>query len=68
MFSPALVDKVVTFADPDTTGDFFCWFWCPLAVIYDSGIYFDIIFSVIPGYVTKDPYLILWSRVRLDGQ
>ena len=68
MFSPDLVDKGVTFAAAASSGSFFCWFWCPLAVIYDFGIYFDIIFSVIPGYVTKDPYLISWSRVHLVGQ
>ena len=68
VFSPALVDKGVTFADADAAGSFFCWSSCPFAVIYDSWRYFEISFSVSPGHVEKDPSLISWIRLRLVGQ
>ena len=68
MFSPALVDKVVTFAAAAADVHCFCWSRCPFAVIPDSGRYFEISFSVSPGHVEKDPSLISWSRVRLVGQ
>ena len=38
------------------------------AVISDSGRYFEISFSVSPGHIENDPFLIAWSRVRLIGQ
>ena len=41
---------------------------CPFAVIYNSGRYFEISFSVGPGHVEKYPSLIAWSRVSLVGQ
>ena len=67
MFSPALVDKGVTFIAAAAAG--ICLFWsrCPYSVIYDSGRYFEISFSVSPGHVEKDPSLISWSRVRFFG-
>ena len=37
-------------------------------MISDSGRYFEISFSVIPGHVYKDPSLIFLSRVHLVGQ
>ena len=67
MFSPALVDKGVTFASAAAAGHCFFWFRCPFAVISDSGRYFEISFSMSPGHVEKDPSLIAWSRVRLVG-
>ena len=68
MFSPALMDKGVTFAADSSSGCCFCWYRCPFAVISDSGRYFEISFSVSPSHVEKDPSLIAWSRVRLVGQ
>ena len=68
MFSPGLVDKGVTFAAAAESGCCFCWSRCPFDVIYNSGIYFEIIFSVIPGHVEKDQSFIVWSRVNLVGQ
>ena len=68
MFSPDLVDKGVTFAASAAAGRCFCWSRCPFDVISDSGRYFEIILSVSPGHVEKDPSLIAWSRVRLVGQ
>ena len=64
MFSPALVDKGATFAADAAAGRCFCWSRFPVAVISDSGRYFEIIFYVSPGHVEKDPSLIVWSRVR----
>ena len=68
MFSPALVDKGVTFAAAASAGRFFCWYRCLFAVISYSGGYFEISFSVGPVHVEKDPFLIAWSRVRLVGK
>ena len=51
MFSPALVDKGVTFA----AGSFFYWSRCPFAVISDSGRYFEISLSVSPGQQKQRP-------------
>ena len=68
MFSPALVDKGVTFAAAAAAGCCFCWSRCPFAVISDSGRYFEISLSVSPGHLEKYPSLIAWSRVRLVGQ
>ena len=58
MVSTELVDKGVTFAAAAVAGCCFCWSRCPFAMIYDYGRYFDISFSVSPGHVDKDPYLI----------
>ena len=68
MLSPALVDKVVTFAVAAAASRCFCWSRYPFSVISDSGRYFEIIFYVSPGHVEKDPYLIVWIRVCLVGQ
>ena len=68
MFSPALVDRGVTFSAAATAGRCFCCSRCPFDVIYYSGRYFDISSSVSPGHVEKYPSLINWSRVRLVGQ
>ena len=68
MFSPDLVDKGVKFATAATVGRCFLWSRCAFAVIYDSGRYFEISFSVIPGHIEKDSSLIAWSRVYLVGQ
>ena len=68
MFSPYLVDKGVTFDSAAATGRCLCWYRCPFAVISDSGIYFEISFSLSPGHVEKDPSLIAWRRVRLVRQ
>ena len=68
MFSPNLVYKGVIFVVADVVGRCFFWSRCPLAVIYDSERYFDMSFSVSPGYVAKYPSLIAWIRVRLVGQ
>ena len=68
MFSLALVDTCVTFSAASAAGRCFCWSRCHFAVIYYSGRYFEIIFSVSPGHVDNDPSLISWSRVRLVGQ
>ena len=68
MFSPALVDKYVTFTATDSTGRCFWWYRFPFFVISDSGRYFEISFSVSPGDIEKDPSLVSWSRVRLVGQ
>ena len=68
MFSPALVDKCVTFAAAAAAGRCFCWSRCPFSVMYDSRRYFEISFSVSPGNDEKDPSLIAWIRVRLAGQ
>ena len=65
MFYPILVDKGVKVAAASAAGCCFCWYNLPLAVIYDSGIYFEMSFYVIPGHVAKDPYLIAWIRVSL---
>ena len=67
MLSPALVDKCVTFAAAAAAGCCICWYRCPFDVISDSRRYFEIIFSVSPGHVEKDPSLIAWSRVILVG-
>ena len=70
MFSPALVDKGVTFAAA-TAAAAGRYFYCSrfhLSVISDYRIYFEIILSVSPGHVEKDPSLIAWSRVRLVGK
>ena len=63
MFSPASVDKGVTFAADAAASDAasvscFCWSRCHFAVISDSERYFEIIFSMSPGHVEKDPSLI----------
>ena len=68
MFYPDFVDKGVTFAADADAGRCFCWSRCPFDVIYDSGRYFEISFSVSPGHVEKDPSWIAWIRVRLVGQ
>ena len=68
MFSSALVDKCVAFASAAAAGHCFFWSRCPLVVISDSGKYFEMSFSVSPGHVAKDPYLIAWNRVCLVGQ
>ena len=68
MFYPALVDKCVTFSSTDASGCCFFWSKYPLSMISDSVRYFEISFSVGPGHVAKDPYLIAWSRVYLVGQ
>ena len=72
MLSPDLVDKGVTFAADDSAdaaaGHFLCWSRCPFYVISDSGINFEISFSISPGHVEKDPSLIAWIRVRLVGK
>ena len=68
MFSPVLVDKYVTFAYAAAAGHCFFCSRCPLVVISDSEKYFEMGFSVSPGHVAKDPYLIAWIRVRLVGQ
>ena len=65
MFSPYLVDKVVTFSADAAAGSCFLWSRCHFSVISDFGRYFEISFSVSPGHVEKDPSLISWSRVRL---
>ena len=57
MLSPVLVDKYVTFAADVAAGNCFCWSRCPFPVIYDSGGYFEISFSVSPGHVEKDPII-----------
>ena len=67
MFSPALVDKCVTFSAASAAGCLFYWYRCPLSVISDSGRYSEISLSVSPGHVAKDPYFIAWSRVLLVG-
>ena len=66
--SPDLVGKGVTFSADAAAGCSFCWSRCPFDVIYDSGKYFEISFSVSPRHVEKDPSLIAWIRVRLVGQ
>ena len=68
VLSPSLVDKGAIFSAAADVGNFFWWSRWTLAVIYDSGRYFEISFSVSPGHVVKDPYLISWSRARLFGQ
>ena len=68
MFSPDLVDKGVIFAANYAAGCFFYWSRCPFAVISDSERYFEISFSVSPGHVEKDPYLIAFIRVSLVGK
>ena len=67
MLYNAFVDKGVTFADDAAAGCCFCLFRCPFDVIYDSGRYFEISFSMSPGHVEKDPSLIAWSTVHLVG-
>ena len=67
MFSPDLVDKGFTFAADAADGRCFWWSRCPLAVISYSGRYFEMSFSVSPGLVAKDSYLIIWIIVRLVG-
>ena len=62
------MDKGVIFAAAAAAGCCFFWSRCPFDVIYDSGRYFEIILSVSPGHVEKDPSLIAWSRVCLVGQ
>ena len=68
MFSPTLVDKCATLSATAATDRCFCWSKFPLAVISDSGRYFEIIFSLSPLHVAKDPSLIAWIRVSLFGQ
>ena len=68
MFSPDLVDEGVTFAAAAASGRFLCWSRCPFAVTSGSGRDFEISFSVSPGHLEKDPFLIAWSRVLLVGQ
>ena len=68
MFSTSLVAKGVTFVAADDNSCCFCWSRCPLDVISDSGIYFEMIFSVSPGHVAKDQYLISLIRVHFSGQ
>ena len=58
MFYPDLVDTGVTFSAADAAGRCLCWSRCPFDVIYDSGKYFEISFSVSPGHVENDPSLI----------
>ena len=67
MLSPNLVAKGVTFAAADAAGRCFYWSRCPLAFIYDSSRYFEIIFAVSTGNVAKDTYLIAWSGVMFLG-
>ena len=55
MFYPALVYIGVTFAKATFSGNYFCWSSFPLAVIYDSGRYFEKFLSVSPGHVENDP-------------
>ena len=62
------MDKGVTFAAATDAGCCFCWYRCPFYVIHDSGIYFEMSFSVITGHVEKDPSFIDWIRVSLVGQ
>ena len=68
VLSCALVNKGVTFSADDAAGSCLCCYRCPFAVISDSGIYFEISFSLSPGHVEKDPSLIAWRRVRLVRQ
>ena len=68
MFSPDLVDKVVTFAAAAAAGRCFCWSRCPFDVISDSGRYIEISFSVSTVNFEKDTSLIACSRVCLVGQ
>ena len=68
MFSPDFIAKCVTFSAAAAAGRCFFWSRCTLDVIYDSGRYFEIRFSVSPGHVEKDFSLIAWSRVRFFGQ
>ena len=67
MFSHALVDKGVTFANDFYACCGFCCTWCPLDVIYDYGKYFEMSFSVITGYFAMDPSLIARSSLCLVG-
>ena len=39
-----------------------------MAMIYDSGRYFEMIFAVITVHIAKDSSLVAWSRVRFVGQ
>ena len=68
MFSSDLVAKGVTFSI--AVSAFYCFLWSrfPLAVISDSGRYFEMSLSVSPGRVANDPSLIVWSRGRLVWQ
>ena len=68
MLSSALVDKGVTFSAAAAAGRCFCWYGFSFSVIYDSGRFFEVSFSVSPGHFEKDPSLITWNRVRLVGQ
>ena len=68
MFYPDLVDKGVIFVSDAAAGHCFCWSRCSFSVISDSGRYFEISFSMSPGHVDKDLFLIAWSRVRLVEQ
>ena len=63
MFSPDLVDKGVTFSAAAAAGCCFCWSRFPFYVISDSGISFEISFSVSLVHFEKDPSLFAWSRV-----
>ena len=44
------------------------WSRSNVAMISDSMRYFEIILSLSPGHVEKDPSLIAWSMVCLVGQ
>ena len=55
MFSTALVDIGVIFVAAVVVGPFVCWSRFPLAVIYDSGRYYEVIFATRPFHVAKDP-------------
>ena len=58
MLYPVLVGKVVTFPAAAAAGRYFYWYRCPLAVISDSGGYFEISLSVSPGHVAKIPVIL----------
>ena len=67
MFYPGLVDKNVIFSAAAASGRCFCCSRCPFAVISDYGRYFEMIFAVCTGHVSKAPSLIDWSRVSFLG-
>ena len=68
MFSPVFLGKGATFSAAAAAGCLSCWSRCPLAVISDSGRYFEMSLSVSPGHVAKDTSLISWRRVHFFGQ
>ena len=68
MLPPALVAKVFIFSSAAAAGNCFCWSRRTLAVISDSGRYFEMIFAMSTGHVAKAPSLIYWSRVSFFGQ